>query len=55
MNDIRLTRILKNRAKTIKGCSIGSSGMDEGGHSFFVEADTGAIFKVRVSVYKEAV
>lgn len=57
MNDVRLTRILKNRAAAIKGCVVSQGIFERGGDvlGFRVEADTGAIFEVRVTVYKDAV
>ena len=57
MNDVRLTRILKNRAAAIKGCVVSQSVFERGGDvlGFRVEVETGAIFEVRVSVYKDAV
>ena len=54
MNDLRLARILKTRAQGIKGCSAGDTINKSDGCVFRVEADTGAIFEVRVTVYKDA-
>lgn len=55
MNDTRLSRILESRVRKIKGCTVGTRLFRTEDVGFRVETDTGAIFEVRVSVYKDAI
>lgn len=55
MNDNRLSRILANRASSIKGCSVRERLFRNDGVGFRVESETGAIFDVVVTVYKDAI
>lgn len=55
MNDLTLARILRNRCGKIPDVERGDMFLVNGGMEFSVTDVRGAIFKVRVSVYKEPV